>query len=181
MAIIFALPHLFDAVAARFAAEGTLVPMAFGWRAPAEQIHGTRRIVWIPGDAGGGLGALGAAKWPGQNPRSLATLSELCTVEITAFDDITPEDERAQYQAARELFDAWLRAVYLEAHGTYQIVSATWVGGDRARRAGATIRVVFAVQAPIFDEPVAIADVDTQAELNLHELDVHEPQTVPAA
>ncbi|HYG68650.1 MAG TPA: hypothetical protein VD838_13360 [Anaeromyxobacteraceae bacterium] len=182
MAIVFALPHLFDRVAARFAAEGLDVPMAFGWRAASEQIQGTTRIVWTPGDAGGGLGAIGAARFPGQDPRRpLAQLLEACTVDMFAADPLLGADERAQYQAARTLFDAWFRAVYLEAHGTFKITSATWAGGDRGRRMGASIRVVFTVQAPIFDE---LTDADAipldAAALDVAESDHTEPLTVTA-
>lgn len=181
MAIVFALPHLFDAVAARFTDEGTNVPMAFGWLAPNEQMRTTSRIVWSPGDASGNLGALGAGKYPGGNPRQLATLEELCTVEITAAD--TPStDERKQYQAVRELYDAWLRAVYLAAHGTYRIVSGAWVGGDRARRMGATLRVVIAVQAPVFDEALETEAVEIEAAtIDVEQLDVTETVHVPDA
>ena len=68
----------------------------------------------------GNVGALGAPKYTGQVPnRQLATLEELCTVEITAVDLSDHTDERKQYQAARELFDAWYRAVYLAAVGSF--------------------------------------------------------------
>ena len=103
----------------------------------------------------------------------------LCTVEITAFDDSAPTNERAQYQAVRELFDTWKRAVYLAARGTYQILSTSWVGGDRARRAGATIRVVLSVQAPITDRQVeTTAAVPESAAINVAELDASETLTV---
>jgi hypothetical protein len=182
MAIVFALPRLFDAVTARFAAEGLPVPMSFGWRTSSEQIQTTRRITWTPGDTNGGLGAVGAARFPGQDPRRpLAQLLEACTVEIFAADEVLGAEERAQYQAARVLFDAWLRAVYLEAHGTFKIVSATWAGGDRGRRMGATIRVVFTIQAPIFDEVTDAEDLALDAAtLDVFESDRTEPLTVTA-
>ncbi len=182
MAIIFALTHLFDAVRARFEADGVNVDadgnpdpveQSFGWLASAEQLRGRRRIVWTPGDEGGALGAVGAAKYPGGDPRSLATLGELCTVEITAYDDGERTDERRQYQATRELFDEWMRAVYLVARGWFRVVSAKWVGGDRARRLGATIRVVIALDAPIFDRATgADATVDpAHARIDVTELE----------
>ena len=179
MAIVFALPRLYDAVVARFAAEGTLVPHAFGWLAPAEQMHGLTRVTWTPGDPNGSLGAITGPKYVGQNPRQLATLAELVTIEINAFDPTSSSDERAQYQAVREVLDAELRAVHLAAVGTYQILSATWVGGDRGRRMGATIRIVLSVQAPLLDLAIAIAPADTGAAIDLHELDVTESIDVP--
>ena len=180
MAIVFALPHLFDAVVARFTAEGPVgVAQSFGWLAPAEQMRSARRIVWTPGDEAGNLGAVTAPKYTGGNPRQLATVLELCTVEISAYDDTAPANERKQYQIARELYDTWLRAVDLAAHGTYLITSSKWVGGDRTSRAGAAIRVVFTVQAPVVNTPIATAPVDTGAAIGVHELDVTETLDVP--
>lgn len=172
MAVVLALPRLFDAVAARFAAEGLDVPMSFGWLASAEQMRSDRRIVWIPGDEGGGLGAVTGARYPGGNPRALAGLDELCRVEITGSD---PEhSERAQYQAASVLRMAWHRAVYLEARGTFKITGAKWVGGDRGRRMGATISITFTIQSPVPDTAVATAAVDTAAALDVAEHDLTE-------
>lgn len=183
MAIVFSLPHLFDAVVARFAAEGMDVPQTFGWLEPTRQQPTTSRIVWVPGDTTGMLGDVGAPKYTGLEPRQLLTLYELATVYITAFDAPNATSERAQYQAARELFDAWCRAVELEAGGTYKFVRSEWVLGDRVRRAGATIRTVFAIQAPIIDDPssVATAPDDTGALIDVHELDVTEQISVSAA
>lgn len=181
MAIVFALPHLFDRVAARFAADGLDVPMVFGWRAGSEQVQGLTRIVWTPGDAGGGLGAIGPAHFPGQSRRALAQLAEACTVDLFAADPLLGADERAQYQAARVLFDALIRAIYLEAHGTFKIVSATWAGGDRGRRMGASIRVVLTVQAPILDELTDADEIPLDAAaLDVAESDHTEPLTVTA-
>lgn len=179
MAIVFALPRLFDAVVARFALDGTVAEQTFGWLKPAEQVRGNARITWTPGDDSDGLGDVAPPKYTGQQARQMATLLELCTVEIFAFDPTARTNERAQYQAARELFDAWIRAVDLAAHGTYLIKSSKWVGGDRTRRAGASIRVVFSVQAPIVDAPIPSAPVDTGAALDVHELDRTESIDVP--
>ena len=171
MGIIFSLPHLFDAVVARFALDGTNVPQFFGWLEPSRQMPGLTRIVWIPGDPSGAMGEVTAPKYTGMNPRQRATLHELCTVEITAFDAGAQAVERSQYQVAREIFDAWLRAVDVAAVGTYSIVKTEWVGGDRVLRAGATIRVVFSVQSPVFDLPIPVAPADTGALIDVHELE----------
>lgn len=179
MAIVFALPNLYDAVVATFAHDGTAAVQSFGWKAPAEQIRGDRRITWRPGNESGDLGAMAPPKWIGKNPRQLATLLELCTVELYAFDRSRANDERAQYQVARELYDAWIRAVELAAAGTYQIVSSKWLDPDRTRGAGAVIRAVFSIQAPIVDLPYESAPTDTGADLTLAELDHSEPQHVP--
>lgn len=181
MAVVLALPYLFDEVSARFTREGTAAYMTFGWLETARQIDTGNRIVWTPGDRGGNVGAVAAAKYPGRNPRALATLEELFTCEITASDPAAPDDERAQYVAARLLYDAWLRAVYLAAVGTFRVVSAEWVGGDRARRHGATIRAVCTVQAVVPDLPIALAPVDAGAALAVQELDVTETETLAGA
>jgi hypothetical protein len=173
------LSTLYDAVVARFEHElAELAPaQPFGWAAPAEQIHGVQRIVWTPGDQGGALGALGPAKYPGQFPRTLATLGELCTVELTALDDSDANNERLQYEAVRNLYDAWWRAVYLEAArlgiGPVAVVSESWAGGPRGRRMGQTIRVVISVSSPLVDAPLtreaviadrAVTDVEQAGE-----------------
>lgn len=176
-----AITTLYDAVAQRFVDDGLTVPMAFGWRSSAQVgVTPLRRIVWIPGDENGNLGAILPPKYPGFNPllgaRPLATLEELVTIEITSYDTTASENERAQYQATRELFDQLIRAVYLAAHGTYRYVSQKWITVRKERRFGAAIRVVLAVQAVIPDAANAIESVsaDAVAALNLAELDVTE-------
>ena len=182
MAIVFALLHLFDAVVGRFSAEGYDVPQTFGWLEPTRQQPTTSRIVWVPGDTTGMLGDINGPKYTGLVPRQLLTLYELATVYLTAFDAPNATSERAQYQAARELFDLWARAVELEASGTYRFVRSEWVLGDRVRRAGATIRTVLMVQAPILDEPSSSGGAeDTGALIDVHELDVTEQISIPAS
>lgn len=176
-----ALPLLYDAVRTRMDAdtlaldpEATPVPQPFGWREPAKRT-GTMRIVWIPGDdESGDLGEFGAARNPGRNPRSLATLRELFTVYIEAVDPSAPESELAQYTATRLLFDAWLRAVHLAAHGTFTIESTGWVIEKATRRYGATLRVLGSIEAMVPDAPLAVAPVDTRALIDVEELDVTE-------
>ena len=174
-----ALLDLYEGVTALFAAEGRDVPMSFGWLASSEQMAGDHRIVWIPGDDGDGLGAIGAPKYPGGNPRRIANVDELARVEITGSS--AEDEESAQYDAARGLFDAWLLAMHRKAHGRYRLVSAKWVGGDRARRMGATLRVTFAVQSPVLDQIVPAAPVDTSAVLDVAELDHTEQLEVEKA
>lgn len=177
MADTLALDHLYDAVVARFIADaGAATPpttaptQPFGWRAPAQRPETLPRICWVPGDdQSGELGELGAARQPGRNPRPLATLGELVTVYVEAVDTTDPENERAQYRAARHLFDAWWRAVYLAARGTVRVRSTRWQQHDRAvRRYGATIRVLLELQAMVADAPYAEAPVDTDATVTSH-------------
>lgn len=178
MAIILALPALVDAVTARFEAELDAPPaQSFGWREPARQPR-SHRIVWVPGDdEGDALGEVSAAKYPGRNPRPLATVHELATVYLEAVDTSARENERAQYVAARLLFDAWLRAVYLAAHGTYRIESVRWVTGAKERRYGAAIRVLLSIEAMVPDEAHELVPADAHAEIDVEELDVSETMT----
>lgn len=179
MADTWALTRLYDAVVARFALEGLDVPNLFGWREPARKTETGDRIVWYPGDPRGDLGELASARYPGRNPRPLATLHELFTVEITASNAATPETERAQYLAVRELFDAWVRAIHLAASGTFRIVSNEWVIDKKERRHGACIRVVASVEAMIPDTELTSAPVDTSASIDVDELDESENFEAP--
>lgn len=186
MTVILALEHLYDGVVAQMAADAaaqeppaTPVPQPLGWRAPARNDHGPR-IVWVPGDdASGALGEVAGAKYPGRDPRSLATLHELVTVYLEGVDTSAPEDERAQYKVARLLFDAWFRAAHLVAHGTFAIRSVGWVTGKKERRRGATIRVLLSVEAMVPDAPLTLAPVDTRAAIDVEELGVGETMTTP--
>lgn len=171
---VLALPILFDAVCARFRDDETNVPNLFGWNESDKKLTRGDRITWAPGDGGGSLGAMNPARNPGGNPRPLATLEELFTVEVLASDKDQPESELGAYTAARLLFDAWYRAVYLAAHGTFRVLSCTWLTDQKVRRYGAGIRVICAIQAKIPDAPMAVAPVDTKADLTVELLDVSE-------
>lgn len=152
------------AIASATAASVTPVPNRFGWREPAKR-GASPRITWVPGDdASGTLGEVGPARSPGRTPaRPLATLHELVTVYIEGLDPSALENELAQYTATRLLFDAWMRAVYLAAHGTFRVVSDTWVTETKERRHGAAIRVVLSIAAMIPDAPYTSAPVDVTA------------------
>src|SRR5690606_5258632 len=136
---VLALPDLYDKVKAFFEEEepDLGVAVAFGWKAPQRQdAQGSgrgNRIVFVPGDATGALGMLAAPKYPGRNPRPLATLNELFTVYIWGWDASKEADELAQYTAARLLYDAWYRAMYHVAHGVFQVVSQAWVNPTATR------------------------------------------------
>lgn len=173
MTTVLALPLVYEAVVARFALDAaaedppaTPVAQPFGWREPAHRT-GTRRIVWVPGDDGE-LGEVGPARNPGRNPRPLWTIDELFTVYVEAQDATAAENELAQYTAARLLFDAWLRAVYLAAHGTVRVTRSQWVSDKSTRRFGATIRAVVAIEAMVPDAPFETAPVDTAADVTTY-------------
>jgi hypothetical protein len=142
MSDTLALEQLYDDVVARFAAEFAEPPaQSFGWREPAKRVKAPR-ISWVPGDdASGDIGALGPARSPGRDPRPLATVRELATVYLEAFDATAPENELAQYRSARLLYDAWFRAVYLAARGTFEIRSHRWVN-ERATRSASIVASV---------------------------------------
>ncbi len=186
MTVVLALPKLYADVAALMAADAAaLIPPAtsptqyFGWREPAKR-KGARRIVWVPGNDAGDLGKLLPAKHPGQNPRPLATLGELFTVYLEGQDPSAPENELAQYQQTRLLFDAWVRAAYLVARGTFEIVSAAWVIDKKERRFGTAIKIVGTVQAMIPDAPLEAAPAETGAAIATSELSVTETTLVRA-
>lgn len=179
----FALPVLFDAVVDRFDTDSTAVEMHFGWREPQKYKTARARIVWVPGDEGGNVGEVRPARNPGTGtnggtgPRSLATLAELFTVYISANDPKSPEDEREQYIATRALFDAWYRAVYLAAHGTFAVLSTAWNNSKNERRHGAELVCVCWVEAKVPDAPYAIAPVDTEVLITTSLDDVSEVTT----
>lgn len=182
MAIILALPRLFDAVVARFATDGTSVPNAFGWRTPAQRPTTPNHIAWVPGDDGE-IGQIAGARSPGgvgAGARPLATLRERFTVYISAQDSSGPENERTQYQAARELFDAWFRAVHLAAHGTVTIESVRWSDAKLERRFGASIVVVCAIDAMIPDAVYTIAPAESGAQIATSELSETETTRIAA-
>lgn len=166
MSVVLALTSLYDGVVARMAADGYTEEQPFGWREPSKRLGG-RRVVWVPGDDDE-VGELVAPKRPGRNPRPLWTLLELCTIYVEAFDASAPENERAQYQAARELLDALLSAIYLEAHGTVAVTDLRWVNDKALRRAGAAVRVVITVEAMVPDAtaPTVTAGSETTASMS---------------
>lgn len=184
MATILALEKLHTDVVARFDAEasppGSAPAQPFGWREPGRRTGG-RRIVWVPGnDQSGDAGELAAPKYPGRNPRPLATLGELFTVYLEAQDSTAAEDEKKQYAAARLLFDAWWRAVYLAGHGTVALEALTWVKDKTERRFGAALRALCRVEAMIPDEVQEVAPVGTGAAIETSELDVDEDTIIAA-
>jgi len=165
--ICFALTTLYDDVVSRFELDSTNADQHFGWREPQKFKSSRARIVWVPGDESGNAGTMRAARNPGigSEGRSLATLAERFTVYVSASDLQFPENERAQYDATRALFDAWVRAVYLAAHGTIVFGDPSWNNSKNERRHGAELVCVCEVEAKIPDSPYALAPVDTTAQI----------------
>lgn len=162
-----ALEKLYADVVTRFTAEGPAAANVFGWRASKQQIAAGARIAWQPGNPAGDMGKLGPARNPGRNPRPIATLRELFTVDISAVDPSAPEDEAKQYKATRLLYDAWLRAVHLAAYGTYTVESEQWIVDKVNRRHGTAVRVVCSIEAMVPDAVQASAPTDTGADVTL--------------
>jgi hypothetical protein len=180
MAETLALEKLYDDVRALFTGEGTICTHTFGWRTPANQRIGTR-IAWVPGDPRGNAGEDAPARNVGRNPRPIATLRELFTCYISADDPDDPENEALQYRATRLLYDAWRRAMYLSAHGTFAIRSTSWEIDKNERRRGACIVCVVALEAMIPDEPLVSVPVDTKIHLTTTELDASDEQDISPA
>lgn len=180
MATILALEKLYGDVTAAFAADLRNVPQPFGWRATAAQQPAPERIVWIPGDdENGDLGKIAPPKYPGRNPRPLATLGELFTCRISAHDPAAPTDEALQYRATRLLFDEWFRAIRRAAPGQFEILKAAWIIEKTQFRFGTAIRVLGAIQSMIPDYTHGSAPVDTKAAVTLVELSRSEAFQVP--
>lgn len=174
-----AVEHLFNQVSASFAADGIRATNLFGWRIPAQHPYGPR-IAWVPGDPSNSAGLTTAPRGPGGNPRALGMLRELFTVYFTAQDASDPENELVQYHIVRMLHDAWFRAVYHAAHGTFWIRSETWETKRSERRHGATLRLVCEVLAPILDrlpDPPLVDDGTEQDHATDAVADAHEHDT----
>jgi hypothetical protein len=182
MADTLALDHLYTAVKARFATEAPTVDFRFGWREPSKQQSAIARVVFVPGDPSGNAGKVGPAKFPGRNPRPLATFNELFHIVVSASDLTAPESEIAQYRVVRALRDAVHCAMYRAAHGTFTIDSETWnLDLQNERRFGATLVMQCTIQAMVADQAFEGVPVGTSARVEVTELDVTETQDISAA
>lgn len=174
-----AVERLVRLVSARFELEGPQVPVLFGAQKVRQKLEPGNRVIWVPGDdETGDMGALGPARHPGRNPRPLGTLHEIVTVYLVATDTAALTNEMAQYRAGRLLWDAWYRAVYLAAHGTFEIIRARWESRRKERPFGAAIRALISVQSMIPDEPVPEISIGAGAELTPSLVDTPDPTIV---
>lgn len=151
---MLALEKLYADVVTWFDAHRPAVPIDFGWREPTKHIGGdaSDRVCFTPGDQAGSLGDDYPPKYPGRIPRSIGTLHELVLITIRGYDPQQPENELAQYVAARTLYDDVRRAIYLSAHGTFSVAAQNWVIDKKERRQGATIQLIVALEAMIADQ-----------------------------
>jgi hypothetical protein len=155
MAIVYALPFIFDAVKARFFTEKVGCALVFGRREKTKQTNqGTgraNRVVFEP-SVDGKLGQYAPARSPGRNPRPLATMLEQCTVYVWAFDGDAPNNERRQYEAVHQLHDAVVRAIYRAGYGTFELSDPEWVSPENPERPfGAEWKFTLTVQSMIPD------------------------------
>lgn len=165
MASDFALRLLFQDVKDRFALEGPTANVVFGKREPAKQINQgpgrANRVVFVPGDPAGKAGKYEGAKiarvpLAERRIRSLGTLRELATVYCWAYDFDAPNDEAAQYEAARTLHDYVVRAIYRSpnvGHGSYTLLSPGWAQKSTERKFGAELFFLIEFEARILDLP----------------------------
>lgn len=152
MTEVLALPKLYDDVTALVLAADPTVHVAFGWREPTKQLEAVpRRLIWVPGDQGSGLGREAPAKFPGRIPRPLGTLLELFQVHVQAYDAADRENERKAYTATRLLFDVWRSALHRSAPGRYIVESVRWVTDKIERRHGAALVATCTIQAMLPD------------------------------
>lgn len=180
MATILALPLLFEDVKTQLAADANTANVVFGWRERTKRLNqgpgAANRVVFEPGEDKGKAGEYTAPikdrrAWGTRSTRSLMTYRETCTVECWAYDPALPDDELAQYTAARMLHDFVVRAIYLSphvGHGSFEIMDPTWIVDKKEIRFGAAIKFTLIVHAKIADDPGPPHDQDTAPALVEH-------------
>lgn len=133
------------------------VVVAFGKRELAKQGNQApargRRIVFVPGDSAGKAGTFAGAstkaRTPGLPGRVIETLHELVTIHVWGYDGTAPNDELAQYQAAKAL-ETWLvRALRASNIGLYSLGDPEWVANNIERNFGAVLVIELALQSTI--------------------------------
>lgn len=163
----------------RWTQTGPEVPaIVFGTREPAKR-GDVYRIVFVPGDDAGFAGDYSPARNPGRNPRPLGTLRERFTVYVEAFDATAAESELAQWKACRLLWDALVRAIHLEAHGTFFVLSTSHMVDRSTRRHAWSMRSVVEIESMVPDAPAFVPTVPLDAELTEGlETDSDEPEVI---
>jgi hypothetical protein len=164
---VFPVSLLYQDVQDQFTADGLTTKFAFGWREIAKQGQ-ANRVVFVPGEPKSGkAGAYGPARYPGTprdgSPRHLSTFHE--TVQVYCWgvdltDAATANNEQAQYEAARDLHDSVVRAIYLSPTvkpRQMKLTDPTWVTAKLERRFGAEIMFTVEIENAIVDEPSVAA------------------------
>jgi len=154
---------LFQHVKTAIAAEDASIEVAFGRREVSKQINlgGRRsgRIVLHEGAPDGDIGEEVAPRWPGTEPRPLKDELEKFTVYIWGHDNVHPQDELKQHDAAWALYCAWRRIVFKKAEGRAAQLSKRWKSPQRIERAfGKEIEVVCTIRSQVLDVPLVIVE-----------------------
>lgn len=171
MASELAFDILFEGVKTQLSADGNMANVVFGARELAKRINygpgQANRVVFVPGDEKGLIGEYGPAIKPRLpsfqghvTPRTLFTLGEVFRIFCWGFDAATPEDERAQYVAARYLHDQVVRALYHAGHGTFMLTKPMVVPNGAERKFGCEIMITLVVQAKLPDDPGPVVELD---------------------
>lgn len=168
-----ALDYLFDRLTSETAERLDPAPVvAMGWRQPTYQVNqgpsGAGRVLLVPGDPGGKVGDLISAKRPQRDPAPVATLVELATLYLWAYDGTDPSDARLQWRAARRLHDVVVPIVIRAFRGRWKLVSNQWLRSDLERPFGAELQLVIAVEAMLPDDlvPQVAAGIITGVAIN---------------
>lgn len=162
---VLAVELLYDGIIAQltddFSPEPCPIYFGFGFREVAMQsegVGGANRIVLVPGDRSARFASDLPVRNPGRDPRSLGTKGEYVTFHIWGADPSDLTNERLQYRAARLLYDAFYRAVYLVSHsdgdvgvGPVSFVDEQWDADHIERGYGYVIIVVLSVAAMVPD------------------------------
>lgn len=162
---------LFEHVRAELGAASVV----FGKRAIAQHLNQgpgrANRVVFVPGEGSGNLGAYGGAtkgsasiaSSPGRNPIALWDWTISGRVFVWAFDGEAPEDELAQWRAMVELHDAVVTAIHSYEPGFYRLRAPVDVSPALVeRRFGMEmsfvvdlIQPVLAIELPVVPGPLA--------------------------
>ncbi|WP_437606258.1 hypothetical protein WMF20_35400 [Sorangium sp. So ce834] len=150
------LTALYRHVQERLEVAGVTAEVRFGRREPAKQINQgvgrANRVVFSPGDDGGGLGGYEAPVKPGRNPRPIWDWLLVARVYVWAYDGSAPNDEALQWDAVTELHDLVLEAIHSYTAGFYQ-PSSPRVLGTTERRFGEEIVFLLEHRQPVLATP----------------------------
>lgn len=121
-----ALHAMYLDVVGYFASRGEGEVIRWGRRELTFQVnqHSTRRagrVVFVPGDDAGKMGALGATRAPGRLPRAIHSFDELASVHVWGCDLSSARDEATQYAAAWDLFELAVCAIRASSAGRYEL------------------------------------------------------------
>jgi hypothetical protein len=157
-----ALGYLYTQVAAALTSDATAVH--FGRREPGRQVGqgvGTCNRVVIDPSTGTEAGKFAPPKYPGRNPRPLASFVSSGTVYVWALDPSFPNDELANYEAALVLLGKTYAAIRnalhrknvtsRAVHGWFEAGAVQWVGDKIERTRGTELSFALSVFEDVLD------------------------------